>query len=487
MIENPKIGLFEIFTRDDIYRIHTATLEVLERTGVRVEEESALKLLASIGSDVDLSRRIAKIPQNVVEEAIRNSARTIHFAGRSREDDIRLEGKRVNFGPGEGATSILDCQSGIIRPSTKDDTVKAVKLADALDTIDFVMPLFTAQDVPKPVMPLHDLDAALRNTEKPVMVVDFGLEANYLIDMAAVVAGGRERLKERPLLGMYSEPVSPLTHGKSHVRNLMTFANADLPIVYIPSPACCSTAPATLAGAIVQSNAETLSGNVIAQFTRKGAKFIYGSDTSLMDQRTGVFSYGCPEWMIFNLAMAQLGRHYGLPTWSTGGCSDSKILDGQATFEAGLSLFIAAASGANLIHDVGSYLNFGLTGSLELLTICDEMLSMIAYILRGVEVTDETLAVDIIDKVGPGGHFITQKHTLEFLKKEHWLPGLFDRQMRNNWVKSGSRDLLKRAGEKTEQILSAHQPVPLPADVNKELDKTLRRSEKEILGHQPKT
>ncbi|MEM3005022.1 MAG: trimethylamine methyltransferase family protein, partial [Candidatus Bathyarchaeia archaeon] len=348
MIETPKIGLFEILSRDEIDRIHTATLEVLERTGVRVEEEDALKLLASIGCDVDFSRRIVKIPQNIVDEAIRNSARTILFAGRSREHDIRLEGKRVNFGPGEGATSILDSESGSLRPSTKNDTVNAVRLADALDSIDFVMPLFTAQDVPKPVMPLHDLDAALRNTEKPVMVVDFGVEANYLIDMAAAVAGGREGLKERPLLGMYSEPISPLTHGKSHVKNLMTFADADLPVAYIPSPACCSTAPATLAGAIVQSNAETLSGNVIAQFTRKGAKFIYGSDTSLMDQRTGVFPYGSPEWMIFNLAMAQLGRHYSLPTWSTGGCSDSKLLDGQATFEAGLSLFIAAASGANL-------------------------------------------------------------------------------------------------------------------------------------------
>jgi len=485
MIENLRIGLFEILSKDDVHRIHAATLEVLERTGVRVEEESALQLLAAIGSDVDFSKKIAKIPQNVVEEAIRSSARTILFAGRDQKRDIRLEGKRVNFGLGEGATNILDCESGSIRPSTKNDTVNAVKLADALPTIDFVMPLFTAQDVPKPVMPLHDLDAALRNTEKPVMVVDFGLEANYLIDMAAAVVGGRERLKERPLLGMYSEPVSPLTHGKSHTKNLMTFASADLPIVYIPSPACCSTAPATLAGAIVQSNAETLSGNVIAQFTKKGAKFIYGSDTSLMDQRTGVFSYGCPEWMIFNLAMAQLGRYYGLPIWSTGGCSDSKVLDGQATFEAGLSLFIAAASGANLIHDVGSYLNFGLTGSLELVTICDEMLSMITYLLRGIEVTDETLAVDIINKVGPGGHFITQKHTLEFFKKEHWIPGLFDRQMRNNWVKSGSKDLLQRAKEKTEQILSTYQPTPLPPDVEKDLTETLRRSEKEILSQQP--
>jgi trimethylamine--corrinoid protein Co-methyltransferase len=187
--------------------------------------------------------------------------------------------------------------------------------------------------------------------------------------------------------------------------------------------------------------------------------------------------------MITNLAMAQLGRFYRLPIWSSGGCSDSKILDGQATLEAGFSLFFAAASGANMIHDVGSYLNFGLTGSLELVTICDEIISMITYLLRGIEVNEETLAVDIISKVGPGGHFITQKHTLDFFKKEHWMPNLLDRQMRNNWVKSGSKDLAQRAREKTRDILSKHEPPPLSSDVERNLDAALKKAEREILAH----
>ena len=482
MIESPKIGIFEYFSKDEIDRIHVTTLEVLEKVGVKIEEENALKLLDSIGSDVDFSKKIAKIPQSIVEEAIKISPSSVLFAGRDTKFDLKLEGKRVNFGLGEGAINILESDTNSIRPSTKMDAANASKLADALPTIDFVMPLFTSQDVPKPVMPLHNLHAALKNTEKPVMVVDFGLDAHYLIEMASAIVGGKQALKERPLLGMYSEPISPLTHGKDHIKNLMTFANAELPIVYIPSPASCSTAPATMAGAIVQSNAETLSGNVIAQFTKKGAKFIYGADTSIMDQRTGVFSYGAPEWMVVNLAMAQLGRYYKLPIWSTGGCSDSKVLDGQATLEAALSLFIAASSGANLIHDVGSYLNFGLTGSLELVTICDEIISMITYILKGIEVNDETLALDVITKVGPGGHFITQKHTLDFLRKEHWMPTLLDRQMRDRWVKNGSKDLLERAREKTKKILSDHNPSPLPADIEKELDNSLKKGEKEILS-----
>ena len=210
----------------------------------------------------------------------------------------------------------------------------------------------------------------------------------------------------------------------------------------------------------------------------KNAKQDY---TTNMDQRTGVFSYGAPEWMIVNLAMAQLGRHYELPIWSTGGCSDSKVLDGQATLEASLSLFVAASSGANLIHDVGSFLNFGLTGSLELITICDEIISMISYILKGVEVTDESLALDVIDKVGPGGQFITQEHTLKFFKKEHWMPKLLDRQTRSTWEKTGSKDLATRAHERTKEILSKHQPTPLSKDIENDLDNELRKAEKKIL------
>ncbi len=402
------------------------------------------------------------------------------FAGRNERYDLRLEGKRVHFGTGEGSISVLDHNTGSVRPSTKMDVANAARLADALPNLDFVMPVFTAQDVPPGALPLHDLHATLKNTEKPIMVVDFGLDVSYLIKMASVVVGGEEELEDRPILGLYSEPASPLTHGRDHTRNLMTFAKRKLPIVYIPSPASGSTAPATMAGAIVQSNAETLSGNVIAQFTSKGAKFIHGTDTTAFDQRTGVFPYGAPEWMQINLAMAQLGRYYGFPTWSTGGCSDSKILDGQATLEAALSLFVAAQSGANLIHDVGSFLNFGLIGCLELVTICDEIISMTSYILNGIEVTDETLAVDVIRKVGPGGHYLSQSHTLRFFEQEHWFPSLLDRQTREAWIKGGRKDLLQRAREKTEHILETHSPTPLPRDIEKELDHLVEQTEKAI-------
>ena len=481
MIECPA-GTLEVLSRNDLYRIHTATLEVLERVGVLVEEETALKLLEDAGADVNRAKMIAKIPQYLVEEAIRLSPRTVLFAGRNEKYDLRLERKRVHFGTGEGATTVLDHETGSVRPSTKTDIANAAKLIDALPNYDFVMPIFTAQDVPHRVFPLHALHAILKNTEKPVMVVDFGLDARDLIRMAAAAVGGEEKLKERPILGMYCEPISPLIHGKHQTRNLMTFAKAKLPIAYVTAPASGSTAPSTIAGAIVQSNAETLSGNVIAQLTSKGANYIHGSCTSIFDGRTGVFPYGAPEWMFINVAMAQLGRHYSLPTWSTGGSSDSKVLDGQATFEAALTLLFAAQSGANLVHDVGSFLNLGLTGSLDLLTICDEIVSTIKYVLDGIDISDETLALDVIAKVGPRGHYLSQSHTLKFFKNEHWFPSITDRQTKDRWIKSGSKDLQQRANEKTKQILGTHKPTPLPAAAERELDKVLAEAEKRILS-----
>jgi len=449
---------------------------------VIVENETALQLLDDAGASIDHKRMTAKIPPHLVEEAIRLAPRTVLFAGRNAKYDMRLERGRVHFGTGEGATTILDHETGTVRLSTKQDIANMAKLTDALPNYDFVMPIYTAQDVPHEVFPLHALHAMLKNTEKPVMVVDFGLDARDLIRMASVVVGGEEGLKERPILGMYCEPIAPLIHGKHQTRNLMAFAKAKLPIAYITAPASGSTAPATIAGSIVQSNAETLSGNVIAQLTSKGAKYIHGSCTSIFDGATGVFPYGAPEWMIINIAMAQLGRHYSLPTFSTGGSSDSKVLDGQATYEAALTLLFAAQSGANLVHDTGAFLNLGLTGSHDLLTICDEIVSTIKYVLGGIEISEETLALDVIHKVGPRGNYLSQNHTLKFFKKEHWFPSLTDRQVKQTWVKKGSKDVLQRANERTKEILRTHKPTPLPEAVERELDRALNEAEKRILS-----
>ena len=239
-------------------------------------------------------------------------------------------------------------------------------------------------------------------------------------------------------------------------------------------------APMTIAGWAAQVNAEILSGNVIAQLTRKGAPFIYAYGVPTMDLKTATVSYVSPEFLITNPLMAQLGRFYGFPTWSTAGASDSKILDTQALAQVSLSLYNCALSGINLVHDIG-FLDIGVTASFELVAICDELISFLERALSGFEVTDETLALDVISKVGIGGHFLAEEHSRRHLK-EYWNPSLLDRQGRKAWLEGGGKDLNKRARERVKEILEGHEVPPLPRDVQEELNNILKRAEAELLG-----
>ncbi|NIM44882.1 MAG: hypothetical protein GTN80_03495 [Nitrososphaeria archaeon] len=470
----PKIGMFDILSRDELYSIHVATLELLEKVGVMVDNEKALTLFLEAGAEVDPKTKIVRIPQYLVEEAIKWAPRSILFAGRDRRLDLRLEGRRVYFGLGGGFINIIDLD-GKRRPAGKGDIIDAVRLADALPNIDFVMPCFSYNT---PHIGLHELDVMLRNTEKPLVCMDYGdVDVIRYIELASVVVGGETELRKRPILCMYVEPISPLTHGDTHTENLMTFARANLPIVPVPCPIMGATIPASLAGAIVQGSAETLSGNVIIQLTSKGAPVIFGASNAIMDMKAQVRAVAGPEYLINNLAIAQLGRYYGLPTWSSGGVSTSKVLDGQAYIEMTISLFVAAASGANLIHDVG-LLERGITGCLDVITICDELASMFRRFLDGVNVTDETLALDLMAKVGPGGSYLVHEHTRDHVRREHWFPTLIDRHRWERWMAEGSKDLSQRVNEKTREILQTHTPRPLSKDIEERLTEIIREVER---------
>jgi trimethylamine--corrinoid protein Co-methyltransferase len=473
----PKIGILEPLSSDELTKIHAASLEILEEIGVIVDDESTLRLLDGAGALVDWKAKKVKISGSLVEESIRSAPQSVTMAGRDRKYDLTLEGKRVHFGLGGGALNIIDPNTGLHRPSTKRDVETAARLADALPNVDFAMSLGCCRDVPKEAISLHSYEAMLRNTEKPIMEMDYGIDMDYLIRMAAVIAGGEEELQRNPVLCVYSEPISPLRHGEVYLRNVRKLARVKLPVAYIPSPLSGLTAPITVAGLTAQANAEALSGLVIIQLTSKGAPVIYGANAATFEMRTGVGPYGAPEWMLTNLIFAQLGRRYGLPVWSTGGCSDAKALDQQAASEAMATLFVAAASGANLVHDFG-FLDFGLTGSLELVALCDEFASMIERVLGSLEVTDEALALDVIGQVGPGGNFITHRHTLKRYKEEHWFPNLIDRWAAVHWKAKGSKSLGDRANERVRAILDSHSPAQLPGDVARQLGNIIKQAEK---------
>ena len=464
-----------VLTNDQLSLIHLATIRVLKMTGVAVYEKEARQLLLDAGCTA--SGKIIRIPEHLVSEAVRSAPKTVTLSGRGKGKTLKLEDRRVNFGLGSNTTNVLDLKTGVRRPSGKQDVADAARLADALPNINFVMSLCCALDVPKEVADRHEVEAMLVNTEKPVIAITYGREgARDAIKMASLVMGDAETLRRKPILALYSEPVAPLIHDETYTGNLIEFAKAGLPVVYGPCDQAGATSPATLVGTIVQANAEILSGLVIHQLSRKGAPFIYAAISSIMDMKTTIMSYGAPEFSLINSGASQMAQYYGLPFFGTGGVTDSKIPDAQAAAEASLSLLMAGLSGTNLIHDIG-YLESGLTGSLEMIVICDEIAGMVSRILKGMEVNDETMAVDVINRIGPGGNFLADRHTLRFFEQEHWIPRIMNRQRYGPWERDGQKSLRKTAREVAERLLKEH-PSPLTEDVKKGVRRIVSEAER---------
>jgi trimethylamine--corrinoid protein Co-methyltransferase len=324
--------------------------------------------------------------------------------------------------------------------------------------------------------------AMLKGTSKPLVITAVdkeGLTDQY--QMACEVLGGPDEFAKTPLFVVYIEPSSPLTNSTEAVEKILYAAETGIPAIYTPCIMAGGTGPVTLVGTMVQALAEYLTGVVLAQLKRRGAGVIMGGVNSPMDMATSILSYGAPELALISAAMTDVAKWLGVPMFSTAGCSDSKVLDEQAAIEATLSIVVAALSGANLIHDVG-YLESGLLGSFDMLVMSDEVIGMAKRILEGVKVTPETLAVHVIEKVGPGGHYLTQEHTRTHFTSETWFPTLIDRQMRRPWEASGERTMAQRVRAKVKDILDRHEPMPIPTEVEARLQELVTQAEERHRG-----
>jgi trimethylamine--corrinoid protein Co-methyltransferase len=338
-------------------------------------------------------------------------------------------------------------------------------VTDALPNIDFAMSFALASDVPKGCEDVHHFAGMLLNTTKPLLFTAWDLDGIAAIyQMACLASGSEEKFQNRPFICHYIEPVTPLRHPKESLDKLVFSIEKGIPVMYVPVSSAGGTTPVTFAGSFAITNAEFLAGLVVSQLIRKGSTLIYGGGPNPLDLRTAVLPYASPETFMSRCIRAEIARFYGLPCFSTGGTSDAKVLDAQAGYEAGTSLMLAALSGCSFIHDIG-YMEMGYTSSLELLTMCDEFISMIKRILRGFSVSKDTLALDVIHAAGPGGNFLQNPHTFEHFRQEIWVSELLDRQIYSQWSDKGAQDLRQRANEKVRSILKNHQITALPQDV----------------------
>lgn len=458
---------FQVLSKDERDMIYSAALEVLERTGVRIERKEALDILGDAGARIQ--GNIARIPSYIVEEAVRSAPRKILMHDRNGKPAMRLEDSHFYFGEGSDTPHILDTYTGEYRRFTKKDIGLAAKLNDALPEMDFLMSLGLIWDESVNVTDLYQFQEMLFNSTKPIVFTSHDKRGNQdIIDMASIVAGSLEALQEKPFIIHYIEPISPLIGSKESMDKLLLSSQNMIPTLYTPTISSGSTAPATLAGTITQALAECLSGVTIAQLNQKGAPVIIGGVIGVMDMQTTSFAYGGPDFHLMCAGMNEMAHHVGLPVYGTAGCTDSKVVDEQAAIEAYFSIALQAMSGGNLIHDVG-YTGSGLIGNFDMLTMANEIIGMVRRIMRGINTDKDHRAVDLICKVGPKGNFLQEKHTMDYFKSEHWYPELLDRQNIENWTADGSKDMGRRINEKTRSILEKYEPEPLDGGLAKEI------------------
>lgn len=449
---------FGSLSEDELCLLHHASLEIMQRTGMRFYSRKALDLFEKAGADVS-DGNLVRIPHHLVEWALRTAPKNITIYDRNGRRAMSLGGYRSYYGVGSDCMHLYDPYTGERREPVLQDVINGVRLVDALPNLDFVMSMFLPSDVPQERYERHQMAVMLQETTKPIVFV--GLEAAstvWAIEMAAAVSGGLQSLQRSPFVVNYVNVVSAFKHNEQSVQRLLYAAERNLPTIYAPSKSRGTMAPITVAGALALGNAGQLAGLVLSQLVREGSPFLRSSPGGEgMDMRSMVSLYGAPDGGPFGW---ELANHYGIPTFGMAGASDAKVFDAQAAAEACLTLFDNALNGANLIHDIG-YLDCAMTGSMELVVFCDEIIGWIRRYLRRLEINEDTLALDLIHEVGPDGHYMDKRHTLRHVRDD-WVPTLMDRYDYQRWDARGATTLQERANKRVRTILEDHRAERLP-------------------------
>jgi len=462
-----RLKFWEVLSRADLDKIHDDTLTVLEQTGVDVHEDRSRTLLAAAGARVEGKRVF--IGPGLVRDALDKAPKEITIYNREGESAMRLAPGYVYYGTGSDVTCYIDPATHERRRTDLDSIRMTARLADALPNLDFVMSMGTAPEAPAERADQHHFAAMAESTTKPIMFTAQSEQgAKDIARMCSAVSGGGDAFAAKPFAILYAMPTAPLSHTKEALSVLLAAAEAGIPAVYSAAPLMGASGPITIAGSLVVANAEMLSGLVIQQLHRPGAGFIHGPLVGPLHMRTMINHYCGPESTLACVAEAQLCRYYNLPVFHVGGSSDSKLLDQQAAAEASMSLLTAAIAGGNLIHDVG-YLESGLCASPELMTFSDEIIDQVRFILRGIDVSDQSNLLGDIAEVGPGGTFLYQESTLQRFRETVWYGHIIDRNIHEEWIKAGAENAGARIRRRTLELLADHKPKPLDADTHAEV------------------
>jgi len=462
-------GSFKPITEEGIQMMHRNVMRVIEEVGFHVHSDTGFELFKLAGASVDDEKRLVRLPGEKAMDLIEMAPSEITLCGQDEKHDLHLGGTRVYAGTGGTALNVFRQATGEKRLATLDDLRRIAKLVDHLENIHFFLLPTYPNDLPAEQVDVNRFFAGLDNTSKHIMGGLYTMEGlKQVIKMAEIIAGSEEELRRRPIISMIACTISPLKIDKEYGDFMIASARSGIPIVCPAEPLCGATSPVTLAGNILMQTVDSLMGVMLTQLASPGTPVILGSVATSTDLSNFSYLAGSVEMGLINAGGAQMAQFYKLPFYSTGGMSDSKVVDAQSGYESAITSLLNALAGANYIHDAAGLMEFALTACYEKYVVDNEILGMVMRAVQGIEVNEDTMAFDLIKEVGPGGDFVTAKHTRRFMRGQHYQPSLSDRNSRMDWEAGGSKTTWERAAEKVDEIM-AKEGYSLPADIREKV------------------
>lgn len=465
---------------DELDRIHGASMEILRTVGVHVPHAEVRRLFEDAGASVDEATEVVKIPETLVWRSLETAGKTFTLYGRDPSRRARFGQGTRNYNSAAGQASCVDDTCTKRRYATLEDVVTATRLADGLPLINVVGAMADPAEIPVPYRCVEVAATQLKHTAKPIHFwFHDRASARYVMELFIALRGSEADAARYPLAYPFLEPISPLGFAFNGLDLLFETARLSLPVPIGPMAQVGATGPGTLAGTLAQENAEILAGVCITQLISPGVPVCYGGIPHAFDMRTTQLVFAGPEQALMSVAMTQMGKRYGLPVYINVGLTDSKIPDAQAGMEAGITLVCGVLAGADIFGHLG-ICGVDQASSLAMLLMQHELVAYVESMMRHIEVSDETLGVDVVRSVGPGGNFLGEMHTVKHFRNELWFPRLLDREYWSNWVAAGSSTMHERCVAEKDRILREHTPEPLDEDTSKELDRIVDAAERHL-------
>ena len=461
-----------LLNKAQIEEIIQAAFLILERTGAIISHPDMLEYIKKAGAEVSGNK--VYVPRARIQEAVNMTPKGLMIYDQKGNPAMHLWGRKSYYGTSTASPKTRDALTGEIHETRLVDIEMGIKVADTLENIDFVMPFGSAQDCPTGLGEAWEMLTTMKNTSKPIVFCPYSPKGvEVVIEMAQKVAGGADELRRKPFVICYPEPIAPLTWPGDVLDYMIICAKNHLPQLITGAQLMSMTAPVTMAGCLAQATAESLLSTFMVQSVSPGAPVFMAAIPAAVNPRNGLVSMASPEFQLAIAAQAEIGRSLGLASWGCVGISDSHILDAQAGAESGMTILAQGLAGVNLNHDIG-YLGTGIQSSAAMLVFGNENVGYTRRILQGLTINEETLALDVINKVGPGGNYLTHRHTSKNLRSEIFVHDIFNKVAYDQWQGAGGKSTLDKCDEVVKEILATHQPAALSETLAKEFEELIK-------------